>query len=161
MRILALDVGTKTIGVAASDPTGSLATPITVIRRARAKEDIRQVIDLAKRYEAERIVIGLPISMSGAPSEQTRLVEAFVRELRVATPLPIETFDERLTTVEAERRMREAGLSARKRRANIDAMAAMVLLQGYLDAGGVARSPAPPPEPIQPARGRRRPTSQR
>ncbi len=161
MRILALDAGTKTVGVAISDPTGSFATPIIVIRRTKANDDIQRILDLAKRYEAQRILVGMPISMSGRLGEQARLVEAFVAQLRKATPIAIETFDERLTTVEAERRMREAGLSAEKRRANIDAMAATVLLQGYLDSKGAPQHIAKPAESAPQQHGRRRPTSRR
>jgi putative Holliday junction resolvase len=160
MRILAVDPGAKNIGVAISDPTGSFATPLTAIRRATGSDAIPRILELAKQYEAQRILVGMPLSMSGARSEQTRLVEAFVERLRQATPLPVETCDERLTTVEAERRLREAGLSAEKRRANIDAMAATVLLQGYLEGKGAPRKAAMPPEPL-PGKGRRRPTSQR
>ncbi len=161
MRTLALDAGTKTIGVAISDPTGSFATPLTVIRRAKPNGDIQRVLDLAKQYEAQRILVGMPISMDGRLGEQARLVEAFVAQLRKATPIAIDTFDERLTTVEAERRMREAGLSAQKRRANIDAMAATVLLQGYLDSGSAPRRLPEPAESSPRHQGRRRPTSRR
>ena len=136
MRILALDVGERRIGVALSDPTGFLATPLTAIERTGGKADFQRIVDLATESEAERILIGIPVSMDGVEREQARSVREFCRRLAGQTGMPIDTLDERLTTVEAERRLRERGASAKERKALVDSAAAAILLQAYLDSGG-------------------------
>lgn len=134
MRVLALDVGERRIGAAISDPLGVIATPLTVVERGGGVRDFERLIALAEEHEAERILVGMPVSMDGAARMQARAVQRFVDELAERSPLPVETLDERLTTVEAERRMMEAGASASKRRAERDAAAAAVLLQAYLES---------------------------
>ena len=133
MRILALDVGDRYIGVALSDPTGLIATPLAVLERTGGKRDYEKVLAVVKAQEAERIVIGMPMTMSGEEGEQAQATNTFVAALKERTALPVETLDERLTTVEAERRLREAGASSRRMRQRTDSQAAAVLLQGYLD----------------------------
>ena len=133
MRVLALDVGERRIGAAISDPLGVIATPLTVVERGGGG-DYERLIALAQEHEAERILVGMPVSMDGAARMQARAVQRFVDALAERSPLPVETLDERLTTVEAERRMMEAGASASKRRAERDAAAAAVLLQAYLES---------------------------
>lgn len=140
MRILALDVGEKRIGVAASDPTGTLASPVTVLQRTGLKRDLEEVLRLAREYEAERILVGMPISLDGVAREQARLVQGFCDQLAALTAIPVATWDERFSTVEAERRMREAGRSPEKRRQTRDAVAAAVLLQSYLESLGRSQS---------------------
>ena len=134
MRVLALDVGERRIGAAISDPLGVIATPLTVVERVGGVRDYERLIALAQEHEAERILVGMPVSMDGAARMQARAVQRFVDDLTERSPLPVETLDERLTTVEAERRMMEAGASASKRRAERDAAAAAVLLQAYLES---------------------------
>ena len=133
MRILALDVGDRRIGVAVSDPTGSIATPLAVIHRTGGEKDFSAVLEHVRQQEAEHILVGLPISLSGKLHSQARAVQGFVATLISRSPVPVETLDERLTTVQAERRMQEAGASAQKRKVLRDAAAAAILLQAYLD----------------------------
>ncbi|MSQ25679.1 MAG: Holliday junction resolvase RuvX [Dehalococcoidia bacterium] len=140
MRILALDVGDRYIGVALSDPTGLIASPLPVLERTGGKRDYERVLAVVKAQEAARIIIGMPITMSGEEGEQAQATNAFVAALKERTALPVETLDERLTTVEAERRMREAGASSRRMRQRTDSQAAAVLLQGYLDAQRLRRA---------------------
>ena len=134
MRILALDVGDRYIGVAVSDPTGLIASPLAVLERTGGKRDYEKVLAVVKAQEAERIIIGMPMTMSGEEGEQAQATNIFIAALKERTALPIETLDERLTTVEADRRMREAGASSRRMRQRTDSQAAAVLLQAYLEA---------------------------
>ena len=116
MRVLGVDVGGKRIGVALSDPTGMLASALTVVVSVGPRKDVVRIVELAKHHEAERIVVGMPVSMDGRIREQGRAVEGFVQRLEEATDIPVDTWDERLTTAEADRRMIEAGTSREKRR---------------------------------------------
>ncbi|MEE9285172.1 MAG: Holliday junction resolvase RuvX [Dehalococcoidia bacterium] len=134
MRILALDVGERRIGVAVSDPSGVLASPLTVIQSAGPRRDVERVLELAREQEAERVVVGMPVSMDGVRRQQAQRVQEFCDRLSDQAEIPVITWDERLTTVEAERRMREAGLSSKKRKERRDAAAAAVLLQAYLES---------------------------
>ena len=134
MRVLALDVGERRIGVAVSDPMGIIASPLTVVERVGGTRDYERLLALAEEQEAERILVGMPVSMDGAARMQARAVQRFIDKLAELSPLPIDTLDERLTTVEADRRMIEAGASRSKRRSERDAVAAAVLLQAYLES---------------------------
>lgn len=145
MRILALDVGDKRIGTAICDPMGIIASPLSVYTRSGTSLDLEAILRIAREQGAEQILVGMPISMDGTAREQAFRVQRFVDALREKTTLPIITTDERLSTVEAERRMREMGLSAEKRKALRDAAAAAVLLQSHLDSAAF-RTP-PPPDP--------------
>ena len=134
MRVLALDLGERRIGVAISDPSGTLASPHGVIERARERStDHAAVAALVAELEAERVVVGLPLSLSGAtgPAAEAALAEA--AQLASVLGVPVETFDERLTTVAAARSMRASGTKARKQRKRIDEMAASVMLQNWLE----------------------------
>ena len=133
MLVMAVDVGERRVGVAVSDPTGLLTRPLTTVKVTSVEQGVEAVADLAKEHEADRIVVGMPVSMDGVPRAQARAVEVFVGMLRERAEAEVVTWDERLTTVEADRRMREAGLSQAKRREQRDAAAAAVLLQAYLD----------------------------
>ena len=126
MRILGLDMGSKTIGVALSDPLGWTAQGITTIRRTKKEQDLEEVHKICKEYNVETIVIGLPKNMNGT------IGEAGEKALEFAE-LPIEMWDERLTTVAAHRAMLEADLSRNKRKKIVDKIAATYILQGYLD----------------------------
>ena len=134
MRLMGLDVGDKTIGVAVSDELGFGAHPVTVVRRTdTGRKDIGQVRQLAEEHDVERIIVGVPIMLSGETGVQAEKVLAFVEELRRRIRLPIETWDERLTTSEVERMLIETGHRREKRREIIDMHAAAVILQSYMD----------------------------
>ncbi|HLF07722.1 MAG TPA: Holliday junction resolvase RuvX [Dehalococcoidia bacterium] len=133
-RLLGLDVGERRLGVAVSDPDGVLASPVAVVERRGTLLDFRAIADLAEAHEVARIIVGLPISLNGSIGPQAQRVLAFIEELRPLTPVPIETWDERYTSVAAEDLLRQAGLSPAKRRQRIDSAAAAVLLQDYLDS---------------------------
>lgn len=133
-RLLALDVGDRRIGVAVSDPTGLLATPVEVYTRRAKADDLTYLGKLASEYEVQGIVVGLPVNMNGTEGPQAAKVREFAEAL-AARGQDVVLWDERLSTVEAERRMAESG--RRKRRGTImrsDAEAAAVILETYLDA---------------------------
>ncbi|HYO54512.1 Holliday junction resolvase RuvX [Archangium sp.] len=134
MRTLGLDVGTKTIGVAASDALGLTAQTVTTLRRTRLKDDLAALAELVREYEVERFVVGLPLNMDGTEGPRAEATRRFVDALTQALGLPVELWDERLSTVAAQRTLLEADLSRAKRREVIDQMAAQFILQGWLDA---------------------------
>ncbi len=134
MRILALDVGEKRIGVALSDPTGLLASPLTTIESKGQDFDIDEVLRLAEEHEAGEIVIGLPLSMSGRRGPQAGRVDAFVKAMAERTDIPLKSMDERLSSVQAERMLRESGVKPSKNKARVDSAAAAIVLQSYLDS---------------------------
>lgn len=140
-RVMALDVGDRRIGVALSDPTGMLATPLTAVDRIAAKpSDIDEILRIAREQGAESIIVGLPLTLSGAEGDQARSVRGFVADLSARAGLPVDTVDERLSTVQAQRMMRESGSSRSRDRGRLDASAAAVILQAYLDAQRQARA---------------------
>ncbi len=130
MRVLALDVGEKRIGVAVSDPTGMLATPHGVIYRRSKAQDFAAVARLVTELGAERVVVGLPLSLSGDVGPQARRVMRYAQALARALPVPVELYDERYSTVTADELLAEGG--RKRRRTPIDAAAAAVILQEYL-----------------------------
>ena len=134
MRILALDVGNKRIGVAVSDLLGILASPLTTIERTSDNKAIDSILEISDEQEAGEIVVGLPISLRGGYSEQTRSVAAFARKLEARSPVPVNTADERYSTVEAERLLSQSKPQRARSRGEIDAAAAAVILQTFLDA---------------------------
>ena len=137
MRVLGLDPGTKRIGVAISDSDGRVATPIEVIQRSGdLTRDLRKIRELVEEWEAELVVVGLPLSLSGEIGPSARRVLDEVEQLRATLPVPVETYDERLTTVTAERHLVEQRMGAKARREVVDKVAAAVLLQSWLDATG-------------------------
>jgi putative Holliday junction resolvase len=131
MAILGLDVGEKRIGVALAD--GLLAIPLTVIDRAGEGADLERVLALAEEHGVKRIVVGLPRSLDGSIGRQAERVLSFSSALSESTDVPVDTWDERLSTVSAERLLLDAGVKRDKRRARRDAMAAAIILQSYLD----------------------------
>jgi len=131
--VLGLDVGRKRIGVAASDPTGFLASGVRIIQRVSVEKDLAAIRALTQTLGAARIVVGHPISLSGESGPQAMEVERFAEKLRERIPMPVELWDERLSTLEADRRMQEAGVGGRKRRERVDVAAATLILQSYLD----------------------------
>ncbi len=132
-RSLGLDIGEKRIGVALSDPLGILAIPLTAIVRKRLESDMEAIQELVLQYGVKRIVAGLPRSLDGSLGHQAKRVQDFLRQLPQYVNIPVETWDERLSTVAAERMMLQAGVKEAKRKERVDAMAAAFILQGYLD----------------------------
>lgn len=132
MRWLGLDLGSKRIGVAASDPLGKLAFALKVVSSRSLREDVEGIAALAREGGAEGIVVGLPLRLTGDEGPQARRARNFAGELEKATGLAVVLWDERLSTVAAERARREA----RVRSAEIDAQAAAIILQNYLDSLG-------------------------
>lgn len=133
MRILGLDVGDKTIGVAISDPLGFTAQGVTTIRRKNYTYDIEELKKICDEYGVESIVSGLPKNMNGTLGPQGEKVLEFCEKLKEALNIKIDMWDERLTTVAAHRAMLEADLSRAKRKKIVDKIAATYILQGYLD----------------------------
>jgi len=132
MRSLSLDIGDKFIGVALSDSGGILASPHTIIYRQSESADIEAIVDLVVRHEVKQIIVGLPLSMNGNSSMQTKKAEEFSRVLSQRVAVPILFRDERLTTVAAKRIVRaKRARGGRKNR--FDAVAAALILQAYLD----------------------------
>lgn len=140
MRKIGLDVGDRTIGVAVSDPLDITAQGITTIERIGIKKDTTAVIDYIKEYECDTVIVGLPLKLDGSDSPQTEKVRAFREKLENKLKsigmgnVKIEYYDERLTTVMAERVLLEADLSRKRRKEVIDKQAAVIILQGYLDS---------------------------
>ena len=134
MRCLSLDIGDKTIGIAVSDPLGLTAQGIKTIRRTSNKNDIAELGDLISTYEVDTLVIGLPKNMNGTEGERCELVRKFASKVQAVYPDVKQIFwDERLSTVAAEKSLIAADVSRKKRRRVIDKMAAVYILQGYLD----------------------------
>jgi putative Holliday junction resolvase len=141
MRALGIDLGSRRIGVAVSDRTGTLASPYEVVQRTGDRgRDHRILVGLAEELEVECIVVGLPLSLDGSIGPAAQGVLDEVDELAATTRVPVETYDERLTTVTADRSLREQGMKGRDRRKVVDKAAAAVLLQAWLD-GRAHRSP--------------------
>lgn len=135
MRVLGLDLGSRRIGVAVSDPSGVLASPHVVLERARHHAvDHRAIAELVEEVGAERVVVGLPLSLDGHDGPAARLVRHELDELAAALAVPVDAHDERFSTVSADRALIGAGLKAPARRKVIDQVAAAVLLQSWLDA---------------------------
>jgi putative Holliday junction resolvase len=134
VRVLALDLGSKRIGVAVSDLTGTVASPLTVLTRSRSRRhDHERIAALVRAEEAELVVVGLPISLSGAEGPAARAARTEAEAIATLIGVPLETFDERLTTVTAERALADAGIRGPARRQVVDKVAAAVILQSYLD----------------------------
>ena len=133
MRILGLDIGSKTIGVAMSDPLGWTAQGITTIRRSKKEKDLEDIKKICTEYSVETIVIGLPKNMNGTIGESGEKVQEFSELIKEYTGVKVEMWDERLTTVAAHKAMLEADLSRGKRKKIVDKIAAIYILQGYLD----------------------------
>jgi putative holliday junction resolvase len=141
MRIMALDVGDKRIGVALSDPLGILASPHSIIERRGESDDVAAIIQIANKYQVKQIIIGLPLSLAGAVGEQAEKVHVFTTHLVKHIDIPVELRDERMTTVSAKRLMREGRSKKGKHIGRDDAAAAAVLLQSYLEELGMKNIP--------------------
>ncbi len=133
MRSLGLDIGDKRIGVALSDPQGILASPFTIINRKDERLDIEAITDIISQQQVKQIIIGLPRSMDGSIGKQAEKVKTFVQKLCGHTEVPVQFRDERLTTVSAKRLMQAVNTQKTREKARYDAIAAALILQGYLD----------------------------
>lgn len=136
MRALGLDIGSVRIGVAVSDPAGVVASPVTVLDARELAGDIRPLSRLAQDYEAEVLVVGLPLTLGGEEGPQAATVREQASVLAARLGLPLAFADERNSSAEAKRVMRAAGLSEREQRGTLDKVAAAIVLQTWLDAGG-------------------------
>ena len=133
MRIIGLDVGTKTIGVAVSDIMGWTAQGITTVKRSDPDSDVAEIKKLIDEFEAEQVMIGLPLNMNGSAGPSVDMVRQFGDQLKAEISIPIVYRDERMSTMAAERYLLEGDVSRKKRKKVIDKMAAVFVLQGYLD----------------------------
>ena len=136
MRILGLDFGSKTVGVAVSDPTGLIASGVEIIRRDREdklRKTLSRIEELIVQYEVERIVLGCPLNMDDSSGDRVRKTEEFKDMLVRRTGIPVDFMDERLSTVEAIELMNEAGITGKDRKEYVDKIAATFILQWYLD----------------------------
>jgi putative Holliday junction resolvase len=131
-RVLGIDFGEKRLGLALSDETRTIARPLGVYERRDANSDLAYLAGLVGREHIVEIVLGLPINMDGSLGPKAHQVLEFKRVLEEKLKLPVHTFDERLTTAEAERVLLQAGMSRHKRKKSKDALAAVLILQGYL-----------------------------
>lgn len=132
-RVMALDVGKKRIGVALSDPLGYTAQPLLTIWRKSKSEDLRNLLRLIRKHEVAMIVVGNPLHMSGEVSPWAAKVQELAEELRVRSGMPLELWDERLSSVEAHEILDEAGHHPRDRKSIIDQVAAVVILKGWME----------------------------
>jgi putative Holliday junction resolvase len=134
VRVLALDLGSKRVGVAVSDRSGTIASPLTVLQRSgRFRTDHERIKALVEEEEAVLVVVGLPLSMDGSVGKAAQAALQEVQALATVVGVPVETFDERLTTVTADRMLMEFRMRAEDRRKIIDKVAAAVILQSWLD----------------------------
>ncbi|MGZ3524305.1 MAG: Holliday junction resolvase RuvX [Thermodesulfobacteriota bacterium] len=133
MRIMGLDIGTRTIGIAISDELGITAQGLKTLRRKSMEEDFKEIAAIIRQFEIEKIIVGLPQNMDGTLGTQAEKVLNWMEALKDRVEIPIATWDERLSTVGASRVLLEADLSRRKRKNVIDKLAAVLILQGYLD----------------------------
>ena len=133
-RILALDVGKKRIGLAVSDALGISAQGLPTFQRTRIREDLRQLAAVIRDREISLLLVGHPLHMSGMESRQAVYTREFAERLRDETGVPVVYWDERLTTVEAERVLREANATLAQRKKAVDRLAAVLLLESYLDS---------------------------
>lgn len=134
MRILAVDPGSKNIGLALSDPTGTIANPLTIVKHVSRSEDAARIIQLAVEHQAELIIVGQALDDEGIPNFEGRKAARLAAALRAQTDLQVILWDESFSTLTAQSARRELGAPKRKRRGHIDDLAATVILQSYLDA---------------------------
>jgi putative Holliday junction resolvase len=143
-RILALDLGDARIGLALSDPLGITAQPAGIIKASGIDRDVRRVSELVRKHGVDRVVVGYPLHLSGRVGTRAEEANAFAERLREALPgLAVEMWDERLTTAQAEREMIADNVRRRKRRQMVDSLAAVLILQSYLDARSVKMDETP------------------
>jgi putative Holliday junction resolvase len=136
LRILAIDPGSHRLGLALSDPSGTVALPLRVLVRRSEPEDLKELTSVVRENEVELVLMGLPRMMDGSIDAAARSAQVFGAKLSNAVGVPVEYWDERLTTVAAERFLIEQGKRRAQRRQDVDKVAATLLLQGYLDYRG-------------------------
>ncbi len=141
---MALDVGSRTVGVAVTDPLKLTARPLTTLRRRDLEADVEALCDLMQRHAIERLIVGLPFHLSGERSPTLDSIEPLVSRLKESTSVLVEWMDERLSTKEAEQLMKELGLSQTERRRKRNEFAAALILKWYLEEKTSQRSPAIP-----------------
>jgi putative pre-16S rRNA nuclease len=132
-RVLAIDFGLRRIGLAVSDALGITAQGLPTLQRTAIRKDIEQIRAMAEEYSVQKVLVGNPISHAGTATAMSRHAEEFAKKLQSRLGCPVELWDERLTSVEANRMLRSAGLSIGKRQQAVDRVAAVLLLQNYLD----------------------------
>jgi putative Holliday junction resolvase len=133
-RILGLDVGSKTIGVAVSDLLGITAQGLQTIRRQNRRTDLERLRRVIEQYGVSEIVVGYPLRMSGAEGTQAEKMQRFAEQLRQCIKLPVHLWDERLTSAEANRLLRESEMSIKRRREVVDQLAAVLILQSWMES---------------------------
>lgn len=134
MRVIGLDVGERRVGVAVSDPTGTLASPHSILHRRSKTEDFAAVARLVQELEAERVVVGLPLTLAGEVGPQARRIQRYARGLAASLDVPVEFQDERYSTSTAETLLMESGRKRKNQKTYVDDAAAAVFLQEYLDS---------------------------
>jgi putative pre-16S rRNA nuclease len=132
-RVLAIDFGLRRIGLAISDALGITAQGIPTLQRTSIRKDIEHIRTVAEEYSVEKVIVGNPISHTGKQTAMSRLAEDFAKKLQGRLNCPVELWDERLTSVEANRMLKTSGISISKRQQAVDRVAAVLLLQNYLD----------------------------
>lgn len=140
-RVLALDVGKKRIGLAVSDELGITAQGIETLQRTRIRTDLEKLKEIARQWNVRSLLVGYPLHMSGSESRQSEYTREFAERLGRYLELPVVFLDERLTSVEAERLLREAGASLEERKHAVDRLAAVLLLESYLAHNSISASP--------------------
>jgi putative Holliday junction resolvase len=138
-RVLGLDVGSRRIGLAVSDPLGITAQGLETLQRKNKRRDFEELAALIRKYEVSEIVVGYPLRLSGLEGAQAEKVQRFAEDLRQRFRLPVHLWDERLTSTQANRVLREAELSIKKRSDAVDRMAAVLILQSWMEATGGPR----------------------
>lgn len=136
---MGLDVGTRTVGVVVADALGLTAQPLQTVRRKSLRVDLEALAAIAHRYEVHRVVVGLPLNMDGTEGPRALASRRFAEAVEQALGLPVELWDERLTTAEAQRVLLAADVSRARRKEVVDTLAASLILQGWLDARFTAR----------------------
>jgi len=150
-RILGLDVGSKTIGLAVSDPLGITAQGLPTLRRQNKRLDFEALANLLREYDVAEVVVGYPLRMSGESGVQSEKMARFADDLRQRFQLPVHLWDERLTSAEANRVLRESEMSIRRRGEVVDRLAAVLILQSWMDNRSRQGYPRPPTTGCRPA----------
>jgi putative Holliday junction resolvase len=144
MRFLGLDVGDRTIGVALSDESATLASGLETYHRVGPRKDLKAIAELVRRHGVGEVIVGLPLRLDGTAGPQAQKVLAFIESLRPVVRVPVVPWDERFTTVAAQQALIEADVSRKDRRAVVDKVAAILILQSHLDYRKTAAPQAPP-----------------
>ena len=134
MRFLGLDIGSKRIGLALSDELGITAQGLPTLNRTTPGNDIRKLLEIVSQHKVEKIVIGLPKNMNGTLGKSAEQVLTFIQEMKVKTAIPVDVWDERLSTIAVTRTLVSANVSRRRRKEVVDKLAAVYILQGFLDS---------------------------